>query len=131
MTGLDWSRNKTNRRMADARRADGDAAAYTAEMHDARNAALRRVRTKLAEPVLIAQFPRNAGNDVVVVQLRQFEGQALFDARQNFVKPDGKLQPTRSGISVAISQLAELKRAVDKAVVMARLLGLLEGDAGA
>jgi hypothetical protein len=41
----------------------------------------------------LAKFWRNRSGEAVVVQLREYEGHVLADARVNFTNKEGKLQP--------------------------------------
>jgi hypothetical protein len=87
-------------------------------------------RAALSEPVEIAKFWRNRRGEAVVVQLRQYEGHILADARVNFTNKEGKLQPTRKGISISVRRLPELAAALVKAERKARELGLIaDGEA--
>jgi hypothetical protein len=81
--------------------------------------------TALSEPVEIAKFWRNRRGEAVVVQLRQYEGHILADARVNFTNKEGKLQPTGKGISISVRRLPELAAALVKAERKARELGLI------
>jgi hypothetical protein len=79
----------------------------------------------LAEPVIVARFWRNRKGEAVVVQLRQFEGRAIADARVYFTTKDGKLQPTKKGLCVVVARLPDLPAALNKALARATDLGLL------
>jgi hypothetical protein len=85
-------------------------------------------RAALSEPVEIAKFWRNRRGEAVVVHLREFEGRAIVDARVNFTDGEGRLRPTKKGLSLAVRRLPELARALTKAEVTARRLGLLGTD---
>jgi hypothetical protein len=82
----------------------------------------------LAEPIEIAKFWRNRKGEAVIVQLREFEGRAIVDARVNFIDGEGRLRPTRKGLSVVVRRLPELAAALAKAELKARALGLLAAD---
>jgi hypothetical protein len=84
--------------------------------------------------VVIARFWRNRKGEAVVVQLRQFEGRAIADTRVYFTTKDGKLQPTRKGLSIVVARLPDLAAALTKAHARAIELGLLaaaDGKGGA
>jgi hypothetical protein len=82
-------------------------------------------RTVLSEPVEIAKFWRNRRGEAVIVQLREYEGHVLADARMNFTNKEGKLQPTGKCISISVRRLPELAAALTKAERKARELGLI------
>jgi hypothetical protein len=83
---------------------------------------------RLTEPVEIAKFWRNRKGEAVIVQLREFEGRILVDARVNVTDRDGRLQPTKKGLSVAVRRLPELAAALAKAELKARELGLIDDE---
>jgi hypothetical protein len=85
-------------------------------------------RPALPEPVVVAQFWKNRRGEAVVVQLREYNGRVLFDARQHYTDRDGILCPTTKGLSLAVLRLPELAAAVTKALAKARELGLIEAD---
>lgn len=85
--------------------------------------------SKLAQPIEVAKFWRNRRGEAIVVQLREYKGRAIFDARVNFTTKDGTLQPTPKGLAIAVLRLPELAAAVNKALAQARELGLIEGGA--
>lgn len=79
----------------------------------------------ITEPIEIAKFWRNRKGEAVIVQLREFEGHAIVDARVNFTDHEGQLRPTKKGLSIAVRRLPELAAALAKAERKARELGLL------
>lgn len=86
-------------------------------------------RTSLPEPFVVGEFWANRRGQSVRVQLRQYEGRVIVDVRK-FFTVDGRLQPTKKGVSLVIARLPELAAALNKAVANARELGLLgEGAA--
>ena len=85
-------------------------------------------RPTLFEPVEIAKFWRNRRGEAVIVQLREYEGHVLADARVNSTNKEGKLQPTGKGISISVRRLPKLAAALTKAERKARELGLIEGE---
>jgi hypothetical protein len=84
----------------------------------------------LAEPVVIAKFWRNRQGEAVIVQLREYEVRIILDARVNFTDREGRLRPSKKGLSVSVRRLPELCRALAKAEQKARELGLLDDEAG-
>jgi hypothetical protein len=82
----------------------------------------------LSEPVKVAQFWKNRKGETIRAMLVTYEGRNCFDLRQCFTAHDGKMQPTKKGITVAVLRLLELAAAVNKAVSMARDLGLIEPE---
>lgn len=82
----------------------------------------------ITQPIEIAKFWRNRKGEAVIVQLLEFEGQALVDARVNYTDKEGHLRPTRKGLSLVVRRLPELAAALAKAERTSRELGLL-GDA--
>ena len=81
----------------------------------------------LAEPVKVAEFWKNRKGESIRATLVTYEGRNCFDLRQHFVAHDGRMQPTKKGITVAVLRLPELAAAVNKAVSVARDLGLIDG----
>ncbi len=82
-------------------------------------------RPTLPEPVVISEFWANRHGESVRVQLREYEGRALVDVRKHFTATDGKLQPTKKGLSIAIARLPDLAGAINKALSKAIELGLI------
>ena len=82
-------------------------------------------RERLAEPVVCGEFWANRHGESVRVQLREFEGCALLDVRKYFTAADGKLAPTKKGLSIVVDRLPDLCRAINAALAKARELGLL------
>ena len=65
----------------------------------------------LTEPIEIGKFFKNRKGDIVVVQIKQFEGVTFLDIRQFFTSDDGKTLPTKKGIAIGLHKLDELARA--------------------
>jgi hypothetical protein len=78
-----------------------------------------------AMPVLIGKFFKNRMGDIVVVQIKQFEGVTFLDIRQFFTGDDGKSLPTKKGIAIGLHKLDELAGLINKAIAKARALGLI------
>jgi hypothetical protein len=75
-------------------------------------------------PVIIAQWPRNA-RDTVMVRLDRYNGNLVVDIRTWWTSPTGELRPGPSGITMAVHHLPSLARALTDAEATARELGLL------
>jgi len=82
----------------------------------------------LPAPVVIAEFWANRAGESLRVQLRAYEGRALFDARKYFTGSDGALQPSRKGFAIDIRKLPLLAKATSKALGTAIELGLIAAD---
>jgi hypothetical protein len=88
-------------------------------------------RVTLPEPVEIAKFFKNRRRqDIVVVSLSTYEGHNLVDLRQHFTNEQGQMRPTSKGVAMVVQRLPELAAAVNKALVKARELGLLNDKNG-
>jgi len=79
----------------------------------------------LIEPVVVSEFWANRSGESVRVQLREYEGRALVDVRKHFTADNGKMQPTKKGLSIAIARLPDLAVAINKALRKAIELGLI------
>lgn len=88
-------------------------------------ASARQAQRAPFAPVEVAKFWRNRRGEAVIVQLREYEGRILLDARVYFTNSDGKLKPTAKGLSLAVLRLPELAAAIEKAHRKAQELGLL------
>ncbi len=86
-------------------------------------------RATLDEPVVISKFWKNRRHDAVIVSLTSYKGHNLIDLRTHSTGADGKLVPTKKGLAVSILRLPELAKAIDKALVKAKELGLLDDEA--
>src|ERR1035437_1802278 len=75
-----------------------------------------RAGATLAEPVKVAEFWKNRKGESVRATLVTYEGRNCFDLRQHFTAHDGRMRPTKKGITVAVLRLPELAAAVNKAV---------------
>jgi hypothetical protein len=82
--------------------------------------------TRLAEPIVIAQWWKNRGGEAVCVQLSNYAGRNLADIRTWFTA-DGKLHPGR-GFSAEAKHLPRLAAALAKAEAEARKLDLIADD---
>jgi hypothetical protein len=89
------------------------------------------VRPTLPEPVEVAKFWRNRRGEAIIVCLREYEGRPLIDCRVHFTNKEGKLQPTSKGLSLVLARLPDLAKAINRALVKAKELGLIDDDEGA
>jgi hypothetical protein len=86
-------------------------------------------KPNLAEPFTVAKFWKNRRrNESVHVTLSEYEGRTLINVRTYSTGTDGIDRPTPKGIAMAIDKLPELARALAKAEVKARELGLLDAE---
>jgi hypothetical protein len=88
-------------------------------------------RVTLPEPVEVAKFFKNRRKEVIVVSLSTFEGHNLVDVRQHFHNDKGQMRPTSKGVAMVVLRLPDLAKAVNKAMAVAKELGLLNGDEAA
>jgi hypothetical protein len=79
----------------------------------------------LPEPIEIGKFFKNRKGDIVVVQIKEFEGATFLDIRQFFTGDDGVSRPTKKGIAIGLRKLDELADLINKAIAKARALGLI------
>jgi hypothetical protein len=82
----------------------------------------------LHEPVIISKFWKNRQHDAIVTSLSTFEGRNLFDVRLHRMNKKGCLVPTPKGVSIVVLRLPALAAAVNKALLKAKELGLLDDD---
>ena len=77
-------------------------------------------------PITIAALPK--GDAEIHVTLDEYKGTRTIDIRvfEKF-SPASAVTPTRKGVTLAISRLPELARALADAERQARELGLLDG----
>jgi hypothetical protein len=84
------------------------------------------------QTTVVAKFwksPRRR-DKAVWVTLGEFKGYPLVSVRIYETKPDGIDRPTQRGVSLLVSKLPELERAISKAVKKAEELGLLSDQGG-
>jgi hypothetical protein len=87
-------------------------------------------RATLLEPVMVSKFGANRKGDAVFVQIKEFEGHVLIDVRKHFKDDDGRLLPTKKGLSLAIARISDLAKAINQAERKARELGLIATPEG-
>jgi hypothetical protein len=133
MTARNWAKHNS-RALMQRRGSESISGAFTTPFNQAprgpsHSARLRpEPRTpKLPEPVIVAEFWANRRGESVRIQLREFEGLVLVDIRKHYTAADGRMLPTKKGLSIAIARLPDLARAIGKAVHKAQELGLLSG----
>jgi hypothetical protein len=90
---------------------------------------IERAGPALAEPVKVAEFWKNRKGESIRAQLVTYQGINCFDLRQHFTGHDGRMQPTKKGICIAVLRLPELATAVSRALAKAIELGLIEAEA--
>jgi Transcriptional Coactivator p15 (PC4) len=86
------------------------------------------VTAPLTEPIVVAEFWANRRGESIRIQLREFEGVALVDVRKHYTGAEGKLLPTKKGLSLVIRRLPDLAAAITKALEKARELGLIRDE---
>jgi hypothetical protein len=82
----------------------------------------------LAEPIEIGKFFKNRKGDIVVVQIKEFEGIVFCDIRQFFQNDAGQSCPTKKGVALTFRKLPELVELLEKTLAKARELGLLRQE---
>jgi hypothetical protein len=86
----------------------------------------------LAAPIEIGKFWKSRRRDVaIVVSLSAYEGHNLVNVREHFIGTDGCMRPTTRGLAMVVRRLPDLARAINKAHLRARELGLIRADDGA
>jgi Transcriptional Coactivator p15 (PC4) len=90
---------------------------------------VERARSLLTGPVVVAQIKKNKHGGTVRVALEHFEGNNLLDIRQCYVGGDGKMRLSKKGIVLSLNRLPELAAALNKAIAVARELGLISDGA--
>ncbi|TYO64635.1 hypothetical protein FXV83_20775 [Bradyrhizobium hipponense] len=85
-------------------------------------------KPELPEPVVVDRFFSNRRKDVITTTLQTFKGHTLVDLRKHVHDKEGKIHPTTKGITMKVTRLLDLQRAINKALIKAQELGLLEGD---
>jgi hypothetical protein len=69
---------------------------------------------------------KNRKGDFIRVALHSYEQHDILDVRQYFTARDGRTQPTKRGIAIAVRKIPELLSAITKAHRKATELGLLD-----
>lgn len=84
-------------------------------------------KPELLEPIVVDRFFSNRRKDVISTALQSYKGHALVDVRKHVHDREGKIVPTSKGITMKVTRLLDLQKAIGKAVDKARELGLLDG----
>ncbi|RXG86502.1 transcriptional coactivator p15/PC4 family protein [Bradyrhizobium zhanjiangense] len=83
-----------------------------------------------AFPIEIAKFWKNrARNESLHVSLSEYEGHCLINVRLYTTGSDGIDRPTQKGVAMGIQKLPDLARALNRAVAIAKKMGLIAEDA--
>jgi hypothetical protein len=83
-------------------------------------------RPVIADEIIVAEFKKNRRGETVKVVLRSYEETNIIDIR-TWYGEDGKRRPGK-GFACGVLRLPELVAAVNKALVRARELGLIEAE---
>jgi hypothetical protein len=78
--------------------------------------------------VVLAEWPINKRGESARISLELYKGAWRIGCRKWFLDDDGKLCPTRQGISLRVEHLPRLAAALAKAQSTARERGLIEAD---
>jgi hypothetical protein len=81
--------------------------------------------SSLPDPVLIAEWPKNA-REVVRVDLHEFNRVHVVGARVWYRDEADEIRPGKSGLTLAVKHLPALADAIGKALARAIELGLVE-----
>jgi hypothetical protein len=82
-------------------------------------------RPGLREPIEVGKFFKNRKGDVVVVQIKEYEGFVFCDIRQFFQDETGVSRPSKKGIAIGLRRLEDLAGLIDRTLAKARELGLI------
>jgi hypothetical protein len=80
---------------------------------------MSKQRVTLPTPEKVAEFWRNRGGESVRIEIREYEGCVVVDTRIYFPDAKGILKPSKKGVC--------LNQGMNKALVRARELGLIDG----
>jgi hypothetical protein len=83
--------------------------------------------TVIPATVVIAEFKINRGGDSVRVRLRPYETHTIIDIRTWTPDRNGCRLPGK-GFACIVAKLPELARAINKALAIARELGLVDAE---
>jgi Transcriptional Coactivator p15 (PC4) len=84
----------------------------------------------LDDPVIVSQEWINRRHDALTITLTTYNGTNLVDLRKYAMNREGKLVPTPKGISIKVTRLPDLLKAITKAAKQARDLGLIDDENG-
>jgi hypothetical protein len=83
--------------------------------------------TTVHEPIEIARFWKNRRGEGIIVHLSEYKGPILINERTWFTATDGPLKPEKS-LACSVRHLPERAAALNRALVEARTLGLIDGE---
>ena len=89
---------------------------------------MRSVNTSLREPTKIGSLFKNRRGDVIIVQLKEYQGFIFCNIRQFFQDKTGISRPTKKGIAIGLRKLDDLADLINKAIAKAHELGLLNNE---
>lgn len=78
--------------------------------------------------VIVDEWPINKRGELARISLELYKGSWRVGCRKWFLDDDGKLCPSRQGISLRVEHLPRLAAAPDQALSAARERGLIEAD---
>jgi hypothetical protein len=84
----------------------------------------------LEEPIVVSQEWINRRHDALTITLTTYNGTNLVDLRKFAMNREGKLVPTPKGISVKVTRLPDMLKAISKALNKAMELGLIDAEEG-
>jgi hypothetical protein len=84
----------------------------------------------LDEPIVVSQEWINRRHDALTITLTTYNGVNLVDLRKFVMNREGKLVPTPKGVSVKVTRLPDMLKAITKAVKQAVELGLIDAEDG-
>jgi transcriptional coactivator p15 (PC4) len=87
----------------------------------------QEAKSDLAE-VTVAEWPINNRGETARISLELYKGAWRIGCRKWCLDDDGKLCPTRQGISLRVEHLPRLAGAVAKALTAAHERGLIQAD---
>jgi hypothetical protein len=80
------------------------------------------------QPIEIAKLWRDRNGTAIIIALRSYKERPFLDLRTFLPTTDGKLAPSQKGLTLPLRKIAEVAKALEKAIERARELGLLDGD---
>jgi hypothetical protein len=86
-------------------------------------------RPELTEPVVVDKWWANRRHDAIVTTLQSYMGHNLIDLRKHAMGRDGVLKPTSKGITIKVTRLRDLLKAIETAIKKAEALGLIDEEA--
>jgi hypothetical protein len=80
----------------------------------------------LAEPISWSLWKGRHRTECIRVTISRYQGKPIVDVRVFFTTKSGHMQATKKGVAFAIAKLPELRKALEKAEIMALDLDLIE-----